>query len=237
MSLDEFFSAMPPMLLGRVSVDDTLQRLGPSRSGAESVDYYRELVSRNWQKYMREIFPVVYQLVLRDDYSLWQGLVADYFEAHEPRTRHANELGADFSEYLQKRRNEGLPISPVLEEVADYQMCEIRCAHCPDDVGDGFEQRLFVRQYTHPVRDVILALRKDPKSPVLEPKDTTVVMYRDLETFEVRQLSPTPFGLVAIARRQGLPVPEPLVGHIEAIDQAEQELVQMHILTPSSSRP
>jgi hypothetical protein len=232
MSLESFFSAMPPMLLGRTSVEETLDELGSSPSGPQSVEYYRVLVERNWRKYMREIFPFCHKLLVRDDPKLWETLVADYFEAHPPRTRHANELGADFSEYLQLRRTEGLAISPVLEELAEYHMCEVRCMLCPDGVGDGFERRLFVRQFSFPIPAVISTVRADPGAALPEPETITLILYRDLETLETRQVSPTPFGLVALARRQGLPIPEALQGRVDIVDQAERELVELRVLTP-----
>lgn len=238
MSLEAFFDAMGPMLRGQASPREVETQLATeSPSGTANLGFYATLAERNHFKILRDLFGPIRTLALRLDPALWPALVRDYTRKHPATHWDPNRFGALFSDYLAQRREADPAFPAVFEELADYFYTRYRVFSCPDDVGDGFDQRLFVRQYTHAVPDVPDALASDPDLQRFEPSPTLVLIYRPLHETDVRLFHPTVVGLAALARRRGLESMPPVFEALspQAIDNAESELVRHGVLAPTSS--
>lgn len=237
-ALASFFEAMQPYLLGRRDLAHTRAVLGPSPSGDDDFAFYRVLAERNLYKVMRELYGPLRTLVLRHEAETgerdaWTRLVGEYIEAHPPGGRHPNAFGEPLPELLAARR-ERVPSQPAIwEEVADYCWIRMQAHRAPDEPGDGFDARLFVRQYTWPIPDLVAALERDPAAPVPEPRPAVVLVYRHVRLLQTRVFLPSAAGLVALARRQGAAVPGALQAvPREHVDVAEAQLVAHGVLVP-----
>lgn len=234
--LESFFGHMRGYLLGDSTLAETREQLGPSPSGDQNFSFYRVLVQRNVFKILGEVHSPTRQLMERESPGLWATLVEEYIDAHPPTHWHPSQVGEHLSDFLAERRQGGdARLLAVYEEVADFCWTRQLAQRCPDDVGDGFDQRLFVRQYTSAVPPFVAALTQDKDTPIPPPQPTVVVIYRHVRELDVRVFSPSAAGLVALAKRQGAPIPEPL----RAIPQdhvrvAEQQLAQFGIVEPTA---
>jgi hypothetical protein len=229
--LRSFWQTMPSMLLGRTTVADAETELGPSPSGSENFEFYRVLVERNLFKAMFEMYWPVKTLALRQDARLWGQLVQAYTRDHPPTARGPNEFTQHFSDWLAERRKRLGDIPQLFEEVADFQWVNYSGHRAPDDLGDGFDERLFVRQYTHPVPKVIAALEKDREADLPGREPVVVVVYRHLRLSDMRLLYPTRLGLAVLARRQGADLPPGFGGFTDAeLDETEVNMIEMGIL-------
>ncbi|MCA9655000.1 MAG: putative DNA-binding domain-containing protein [Myxococcales bacterium] len=233
-ALPEFFAQMHPYLLGRRELATVEDALGRSPSGGESFAFYRVLAERNLFKIMRELFGPLHTLVRREDPERWRSLVASYIEAHPPVARHPNGFGEAFPVFLAQRREQDDPEQPALwEEIADFCWIRTAVAGAPDGEDDGFERRLFVRQYSHPVPEIVGTLERDAEAELPPPRPILVLVYRHWQTLQTRLFQPSAAGLVALARRQGLPVPGPLQAiPREHVDIADEQLVSHGVLGP-----
>lgn len=235
MSLGQFYAEITTLLFGESSVEAVEQRLGPSASGSDNLDFYRVLVGRNFDRILRELFPSVCTLVTRDHPGLWPELVADYLRVNQTAPRDPNLYGLGFSDYLAARRSEREQYSPALEELADYHMCSYLAGAAPDPgAGDGFELRLFVRGYTFEVSKIVRALASDRAATLPEPRPATVFIHRGLRSpHTVRVHWPTAPQLAALARRQGLALPPSLagLGAVE-LDEGLAQLIDAGVLVP-----
>jgi len=233
-SLAGFYATMKPYLRGEQGLVQTRAALGPSPSGDGDFAFYRVLAERNVFRIMRDLYAPVRTLVLRDDPAAWGPLLRAYVAAHPPGGRHPNDLGVAFSEFLAQRREQHPTQSVLFEEIADF--CWIRAAvySAPDQPGDGFDQRLFVRQYSARVHDLVSALERDPDAPVpAEPQPVILLVYRHWRTLTTRLFQPSAAGLVALARRQQQEVPEPLRAiPDEQVRAADDQLVDHGVLSP-----
>lgn len=232
---------------GERPVDAVVERLGPSRSGSENLDFYRVLVQRNFAKIVRELFPVVQTVCDRVHPGLWPTLVRDFARDRPSNARDPNWVGEPFSAWLAERRESHPEQSVLLEELADFAFVRFAAAHAPDDLSehehehdrdrDGFERRLFVRLYSHPVPELALALADDPDAPLPGPRASPTLIFRSLLDGEsVRRRTATLAELAALARRQGLPLPEPMADlPAETVDAAEARLVARGVLTQNEN--
>lgn len=240
-SLAGFFAEMRPFLLGQQGLRPTLGVLGPSPSGDEAFAFYRVLAERNLFQVMRQLYAPLHALVLRDEGEgvvapgLWAALVREQIAERPPSGRHPNEFGEGFSSRLAARR-EREPSQPVIyEEIADFCWIRMVAAGAPDDVGDGFDVRLHVRQYGWHVPEFVAALERDPTAPRPEPRPVVLLVYRHARTLQTRIFHPSAAGLVALARRQGVAVPAALQAvPPEHVDAAETQLVEHGVLVPRS---
>ena len=238
-TLAGFFAHMRPYLMGQRGLEPTRDALGPSPSGDDAFAFYRVLAQRNLFQMMRQLYAPLHALVLRDEAEgvvapeTWSAIVREQIAARPPGGRHPNCFGEGFSARLAARR-EREPGQPALyEEIADF--CWIRAlAHAaPDDEGDGFDARLFVRQYGWHVPELVAALERDPAAPRPDPRPVVLLVYRHLRSLQTRIFHPSAAGLVALARRQGAPVPSALQAvPIAHVDAAEAQLVEHGVLVP-----
>ncbi|MCA9710489.1 MAG: putative DNA-binding domain-containing protein [Myxococcales bacterium] len=235
-ALADFFAQMQPFLTGAQDLARTREALGPSPSGDDDFAFYRVLAERNLFKIMRELYGPLRTLVLRDDPERWAPLVRAYARAHPPGGHHPNCFGEALSDFLAAQR-EQQPEQPVLyEELADFLWIRQAVYAAPDGEGDGFDRRLFVRQYTHRVHDLAVALERDPQAPVPAPQPMLLLVYRHFRSLQTRLFQPSAAGLVALARRQGAPVPEPLQAiPADHVEQAAAQLVAHRVLAPPPS--
>lgn len=233
--LSEFFGQMRPYLMGHTRLEQVRDALGPSPSGDEDFAFYRVLAERNLYKIIRELYGPLLALVSRqaEGAPRWRELVAGYIEAHPPVARHPNGFGESFSAYLAARREQDEAQPALWEEIADFCWVRQAVAAAPDGEGDGFDRRLFVRQYSHPVPEIVGALERDPQAELPEPRPVLLLVYRHLQSLQTRLFQPSAAGLVALAKRQGLPVPEPLQAIPEEhVLVADEQLVGHGVLVP-----
>lgn len=246
--LPGFFAQMRPYLLGQQDLAQTRAALGPSPSGDDDFAFYRVLAQRNLFKVLRELYGPLLTLFVRDHdgpdgpdgrgggAAAWRALVEEYIAAHPPGGVHPNCFGEALPELLAARR-EREPSQPVVyEEIADFCWIRMQVYRAPDDEGDGFDSRLCVRQYSYPIADFVAALERDPSAPVPEPRPVVLLVYRHWRLLQTRIFLPTAAGLVALARRQGAPVPQALQSvPSEHVDVAEAQLVEHGVLAPASA--
>ncbi len=240
MSLHAFFDAMGPMLSGRTSAAEVEAELGAtSPSGTENLGFYAVLVERNHFKILRDLFGPIRTLALRRSDTLWGRLVRDYTRKHPAGHWDPNRFGASFSEYLANLRQRHGELPTLFEELADYLYIRHLAYSSPDEPGDGFETRLFVRQYSHAVPDVLDALARDPEADLPGAKPIVVIVYRHARHRELRTFYPSAAGLGALARRQGVDsMPEMFKAlPAQTLDAAEANLVEHGVLTPPKLSP
>lgn len=238
-TLAGFFAQLRPYLTGQQALRPTLAALGPSPSGEQAFAFYRVLAERNLFQVMRQLYAPLHTLVLRDEAEgvvgpgLWATLVREQIAARPPSGRHPNEFGEGFSARLGARR-EREPEQPALyEEIADFCWIRTQAAGAPDDDSDGFDVRLYVRQYGWHVPEFVAALERDAQAPRPEPRPVVLLVYRHARTLHTRIFHPSAAGLVALARRQGVEVPPALrVVPTEHVDAAEAQLVEHGVLVP-----
>ena len=189
------------------------------------------LVRRNLFKGMFDMYWPVKTLALRQDEDLWLQLVEQYTRDHPPAGRRLNDFAMHFSDWLAARRKRFGDIPELLEEVADFQWISYSAHHAEDGSGDGFDERLFIRQYTHHVPKVVGALEKDRKADLPGREPVVVVVYRHLRSNEVKLLYPTKAGLAVLARRQGAELPPGFGGFTDdELDKTEVNMVELGIL-------
>lgn len=225
--LSAFFGALGPMLRARVDAVEVERALGPSPSGTAALAFYAELVARNYRKIVRDIFPCTRALVEKLGAS-WSTLERAYVHEHVAQGIDPNGYGAGFPAWLQTR--DGLPAS--CGEVADFEWLRVRAHHAIDGLDDGFERRLFVRQYTCDAPAFWRACARDPATPPPPTRPTIALVFRHTQTLQVAVHYPRGAAIAALARRQGLPLPEVLAAIDPAsIDEAERVLVRDGVLT------
>jgi hypothetical protein len=240
-SLRRFYVEIAPLLSGAIDGAELERRLGPSPSGADQLDFYRILLGRNVDRILRELFPTVHGLVEREQPGTWSALVRDYAGYARERSagplRDPNRYGLGFSDFLAERRTADPSCPRVLEQLADWHMCRYLAAVAPDqpepgEDPDGFEQRVFVRGYSHPIPSFVRALARDKHATIPEPRATTVLIYRsEREPRPVRAHAPTLAQLGALARRQGLAPSGVLASLPElALSEAHAQLLALGIL-------
>ena len=229
--LPRFFAAMAPLLNGRCTAADVEQAIGPSPSGSVNLDFYRVLVERNLFKILRDVHAPVRALALRQDPQSWARLVRSYAAAHPPMHWDPNAFAGAFPEWLEVERKRTGEIPVLLEQLADYQWIRHRAGRCRDVGDDGFDERLFVRQYSYDVPKIAAALEEDEHADLPGRRAVVVLVYRHTRALDVRTFYPTNAGLAALARRQGVMVP-PELGEFSNIDRTEIELIEHGILMP-----
>nr|MCH9686063.1 hypothetical protein [Deltaproteobacteria bacterium] len=199
--------------------------------------FYRVLVERNVFQILAEQHGPTRTVMQRLQPGLWASVVRQYVDAHPPTHWHPSYVGAGLSEFLAECREAGdQRIDPLFEEVADFCWVRMLAQRCPDGVGDGFEQRLFIRQYTRPIAPLVAAITEDPNAPIPPPQPVVVFIYRHWRDLDVRVFSPSAAGLVALARRQGATVPEALQAvPPEDVEAADTLLVEHGVLVPADA--
>ncbi len=232
--LPSFFSQMEAFLLGRTGTAEVEAALGPSPSGSDNLAFYRTLIDRNFHKTMRLLFPTVHLLAKRQRATLWTDLVRDYAAAHPPRgCRDPNRMGASFSDFLTRRREEGGELSSLAEEMAEYHWVDYQARTATDIEDDGFEKRIFIRQFTYPVPTFMHAVNADSDAPEPQPRPTIVILYRSLVDGRVQILYPRPETMAVFAGRQGLELPPPLAQlDPDNVRLTETRMVEMGLLRP-----
>ncbi len=234
-SLSQFFVEMQPFLLGRSDVVNVENAIGPSPSGRLPMEFYVTLVARSLAKALRELCPSVRALcrTLPDD--PWPRIFRCYLLEHPPEHRDPNRFGDAFPSFLRELCEVDRSLPPVLEELADFHVVEHTVATTAELAGDGFGQRLVVREYTHDVPRLVTTLLRDRSDPLLERKQTIVLIYRSLVTFRSASFYPSLPALAVLARRHRLAVPLVLQTHNEdALAKVERELIELGILSEAS---
>jgi hypothetical protein len=115
-----------PARRGRWEVADlvaTGQRLSP----AEQVEIYREQFWRRHLASLRDDYPTV--LALLGD-ARFESLVADYLEAHPPRTFDLRQLGADLPVFVASLAS--LAEEPILADAARYDRAFMEAFDAPE---------------------------------------------------------------------------------------------------------
>lgn len=234
-SLDDFFAQMRPFLLGETSVEQLEATLGASASGRDNLQFYRTLIQRNFDKFLREMYPTVFRVAQQVRAEFWAELVEEYAKGRHPRSHDPNEFSQDFSDFLVGRRERDPTQPEIMEQLADFQWLRHAVNVAPDLDGDGFDQRLFLRHYSHPVPAFYVAIFANPAAPLPEPADTLAVIYRSTHTLEPSFTTIGGPELAALARRQGHPLPGLLAELApEAIDAAQRLLEKRGVLVRSS---
>jgi len=239
-SLDDFYAEMKPFLMGEHTLPQTREVLGASPSGDDDFSFYRVLAERNLFKILSDLYAPLRALVLREDPEAWGPLVREYARVHPPGGHHPNSFGEAFSDHLAQRRERDPSQAVIYEEIADF--CWIRqyvySALDEADQSDGFEQRLFVRHYTHRVHEIVAALEQDAQAPLPEPQPILLLVYRHTRSLQTRLFSPSAAGLVALAKRQHMEVPEALRSiPSEHVATADAQLVEHGVLKPPCPCP
>lgn len=239
--VERSYAALAPFLFGEHDVATLEAELGASPSGSANLDFYRVLVARNLNKILSELFPLIRALMQREHPQLWPKLIQDFARAHPSEARDPNRLGLHLPEYLSTRRARRSEYSALYEELADYQMCRYLAASAPEPTPgeDGFEERVFIRGYTHPVPEIVAALGRDPAAQLPEPRPVTLLVYRSLHPPRriafagLRTHTPDLEEVAAIAKRQGLTLAGPLAQvDAEGLARGLARLVERGVLAP-----
>ena len=231
--LAEFWEEMRAFLLGEQDAAQVQAKLGESRSGTANLGFYRTLIRRNFDKFLADMYPSVKVTVEQLRPGWWAELVDAYAPSHPPDHFDPNRFSEGFSEFLATRRQRDPQQPTILEELADFQWLRHQVNIAPDVDGDGFEQRLFIRQYGHPVPRFWHDVSHEPATALPAPRPTFVVVYRHLESGDPKYLVIAGPQLAVLARRQGLELPPPLDQlDEEQIASAEAALVQRGVLVP-----
>jgi hypothetical protein len=234
--LRQFFDELAPMLASTRSAREVELVLGPCPSGTAALGFYAELVRRNLAKILRDVFPVTRALVMRDAPRRWDELALAYACDHPPTGAVPNRYAASLPSWLASRGAD----EARWAEIADFEWLRVAAHHAmdgaPDD--DGFDRRIFVRQYTFDVPRWIAAHASDPSTPLPAPAPTIAIVFRHSVTGRVGVHRPTAAGLAAIARRASELLPSPL-DRLDAatLARAEHALVDAGVLVPKSRNP
>jgi hypothetical protein len=229
-----FFDELAPMLASMRSAREVELVLGPCPSGTAALAFYAELVRRNLDKILRDVFPQTRALVMRDAPGRWPELARAYAIDHPPTGAVPNRFAAALPRWLASRGSD----EARWAEIADFEWLRVAAHHAvdgePDD--DGFDRRLFIRQYTFDVPAWIAAHANDPATPLPAAAPTIAIIFRHFSTGRVGVHRPTAAGLAAIATRACRPLPSPL-DEIEpdTIARAQQALVACGVLVPHTS--
>lgn len=203
--LSGFFAALGPMLEGRATAEDVEARLGRSATGTAALGFYAELVRRNLHKILGDVYPLVRTLVNRepDGHARWTSLARDYACAHPGSGADPNRFAAQFSPWLRGCSD----APPIWAELADYEWTRVAAYHAQDVADDGFDARLFVRQYTWDVPAFAAALLADPSAAPPPTSPTTVALFRHTRTLQLGVFRLGAAGLAALACRRGVAMP------------------------------
>ena len=197
-SLARFFDTMAPYLRGESSVEAVNTVLGASPSGSTRVDFYRQLMSANFQRVLSHLFPAV-QTTLSDP-SRWTQLCGEYRLEHPSIHWDLNQFGASFSTFLSGKPAL-LDRHPALDQLAEYEFLFFEISRSTvhfDPAADGVNATTVIRQYTHQVPQCARAARGGPAA-ALEAAPMTVLVYRHPEDLRVRYLQPDMPMLLAYA--------------------------------------
>jgi len=234
--LPTFFDAMQRFLGGEASAASVRRALGVGDDAAEHLEFYRLLVQRNHAKILRELYPPVHALLTREEPGRWQQLVSAYAQPHRASHWNPNRFGREFGSFLQQASGLRAELRELCVELADY--CWVRyCSSVAEDTGDdGVDSRLFARHYRYAVDRITVQL-EDALEELPATEATSLLIYRHVETQEVRVFRPTPLGLAALARRQGVELPAALADlQSEALDRAEAEMMRVGVLATTRPR-
>lgn len=224
-SLPEFFAAVVPMLRGDIDVAQFEARMGPSRSGAKRVGFYRTLMQRNVRLLLAALYPQTRRAALGEAPALWSELVDRFDASHPASSWNVNEYGRPFPDFLGELARAG-ELPAYLEEVADYEWICFAVGVEPDENvrGLGLDRTLYVREYDHDIPTFVK--KEEPGRP--RPGSSVVMVYRSPEDKRARFLRPTPLELCVLARRQGSEPPDTLSR--DALAAAEQKLVALGVI-------
>ncbi len=252
--LHRFFDALAPMLEGRSDASDVEAALGPSGSGTAALGFYAELVRRNLHKILSDVFPAVRVLSRRlvapagsdPRMDAWARLAARYAADRPPSGADPNRYGAGFSGWLREQAE--LPadapefVPALWAEVADFEYTRVLAYHAADDdqVDDGFDRRVFVRQYSCDVPALAQLLWRDAAVVESAMRPTIVLVFRHARTLQLATFYLGAAGIAALARRQGLPLPAALAGLSDReIEAAQSGLIDAGVFfaaTPSNPK-
>lgn len=229
--LDDFFEQMRPFLLGQRNSEEIEDALGTSPSGRANLEFYRTLIRRNFNKFLADMYPTVFRVAKQIDEDLWTTLVDEYSRGRHPKAHDPNEFSEGFSDFLATRRATHPDQPEIMEQLADLHWLRHEVNIAPDGEDDGFERRLFIRQYSYPLPQFYKTISKDADAPLPEARDTLAVIYRSTRTLAPNALVITGPQLAVLARRQGHQLPGPLAEIPDAaIDAAEKTLVERGVL-------
>ncbi len=237
MSLDAFFDAMVPFLRGTQPVGALIDTLGPSPSGPDNLRFYATLVERNHFKILNDITGPLRDLMERESPGAWGRLVRGYRAAHPATHRDPNRFAAGFAEYIRAQREAGASLHPVFEELADLTYIRQRAFSCGPFDADGFEQRVFVRQYAHATSEYMFALGRDRATALPQPRPQVVIVYQHAQDLSLRHFHPSAAGLAAIALRQGITQLPAMFGALTEDDlaSADRALVEYGVVFPNAA--
>lgn len=216
-TLDSFFDAIAPMLRHTAEPREIERALGPSPSGRAALGFYATLTARNHAKILSDVYGPLRRLITHTHPGLWKQLPPAYTAAYPASHADPNRFAASFCEFLAERRA-NVPAQPqVWEELADYLYVRLQAKHAaPVPAGDdGFDTRLFVRQYSFDLPTLLRELAGD-NAPAVAARPCVMLIFRHLRDHRVRTRMLDAPGLAAVARRQG-----PLPAQFAALPPAE----------------
>jgi hypothetical protein len=159
---------MVPMLLGEHSAAHVEADLGPCPSGTEALAFYAVLARRDLASVLRQMFVATRVVARRLRGTLWEELAEGYMRDHRSTHWEPNRFAAAFSDFIARRRADGLEVPPFLEELADFEYARFV-------VTISEPREVLIRQYEYDIR----AIARDPASPLPAPRTTVVAIYRD----------------------------------------------------------
>jgi hypothetical protein len=238
-TLAGFFAEMCPFLMGEVTAEALVERLGPSPSGIARLALYPKLVARQHREILDGLFPAVRAGCRLLGDGLWNELTRDFVRANPPGHWEPNHLGQPFAEFLTARRERGPSLPTWLDELADYAWIRFAAAVAdpgPDDDGVALDCALFARRYAHDVVAFTTQVVEHPDSPPAVPPQaaprTVLVGWSHAPGGGVVVVDASLAALVAVARRSRHDAsPLGVAGLTEArISTAEADLERWGIL-------
>lgn len=222
--LSAFFDSMLPFLMGEGTEADLAARLGPSTSGGLRVTLHRTLVWRERVGVLRALFPTTLALSERLEPGLCAALESGHLALHRSSFWEPNRVGESFPPFVEARCASD-PRLEVLVELADYEWLRYRVTVKP-------RAEVHFRSYRFDVPSIVDSSRRGTGAAL--PAAAPVVVAVHASTGH--RAAWTRLGaaeLAALARRRGLPPPEPPVP-VEAVDAADGWLTRRGVLAPAS---
>lgn len=236
MTLDAFYRAMAPMLAGTASAQTVVDALGPTPSGADNLGFYGTLVERNHFKILWDVFPSLRALLIREHPGCWPSIVRAYRAAHPATHWDPNRFAEHLGDFLRAMRQRGDLNHPIYEELADLLYLRQRVFSGNALGPDAYDDRVVVRQYSHPASDYFFALQDDPAAGLPEERPQVVFVYRHQRDESLHHFLPTAAGLAALALRQGISELPAMFAALspKQLEDADRALVEHGVFAPKN---
>jgi hypothetical protein len=102
----------------------------PADVSAERIEVYRDLVYRNVDRMISNLFPVLRKITPDDR---WEPLVRDFFARHRCRTGLFTKIPFEFLQFLEEERDDPTD-PPFIAELAHYECMEYAATIDPKEV-------------------------------------------------------------------------------------------------------